>query len=548
MQGADGAPSSAGRSCRDDAWSSPAAAAAALALPLLAFAAGSASWPSGGQNLVEHAQPVGRERRSSPSNVGNLAVKWTATTHGDVSAIPAVVDGAVYVPDWGALPEQVRREDRARRSGRSRSRLHRLAERRGPRRAGGRRQHALHRRPGTQPAVPGGASVNGGYLFAVNATTGAKIWTTQIDNAPARDHHVGRAPRRTASSTWASPRARRPRPPIRAMPCCTFRGSVVAVDAKTGGDALADVHGAATTAARTPRAATAAPASGARRRRSTRRAHALRRRPATTTRCRSPSKACQDDGGTPRQCLDPNDHIDAIMALDADDRRDQMGDRLAGLRRLERRLHLAGSTPTAHATRAPTSTSARGRTCSRSGRQAEARVVGAGQKSGIYWALDAATGPDRLEQRRPARAPRSAASSGARPPTASGSTSPRRTLRHPRTPSRTAARQRGSWAALDPATGQYPLAGRRPDANAFAADALGPLSGQRRRLRAVEEGNMFALDAATGQTLWSFRRQRLDRRAAIGERRRLLGQRLRAPRHPRMDPRTSLYAFSINGN
>lgn len=28
-------------------------------------------------------------------------MKWTATTHGDVSAIPAVVDGAVYVPDWG---------------------------------------------------------------------------------------------------------------------------------------------------------------------------------------------------------------------------------------------------------------------------------------------------------------------------------------------------------------------------------------------------------------------------------------------------------------
>src|ERR1700729_3529750 len=34
-------------------------------------------------------------------SVGRLAPRWVATTTGDVSATPAVVDGAVYFPDFG---------------------------------------------------------------------------------------------------------------------------------------------------------------------------------------------------------------------------------------------------------------------------------------------------------------------------------------------------------------------------------------------------------------------------------------------------------------
>lgn len=44
-------------------------------------------------------QPL--EHDISPANVGQLAVKWVATTTGDVSATPAVAGGAVYFGDFG---------------------------------------------------------------------------------------------------------------------------------------------------------------------------------------------------------------------------------------------------------------------------------------------------------------------------------------------------------------------------------------------------------------------------------------------------------------
>jgi polyvinyl alcohol dehydrogenase (cytochrome) len=46
-------------------------------------------------------QPL--ERKIGVENVSHLAVKWTASTAGDVSATPAVVDGAVYFGDMGGM-------------------------------------------------------------------------------------------------------------------------------------------------------------------------------------------------------------------------------------------------------------------------------------------------------------------------------------------------------------------------------------------------------------------------------------------------------------
>jgi outer membrane protein assembly factor BamB len=44
-----------------------------------------------------------REHRIRPANVNRLALKWVATTAGDVSATPAVVDSAVYFGDFGGM-------------------------------------------------------------------------------------------------------------------------------------------------------------------------------------------------------------------------------------------------------------------------------------------------------------------------------------------------------------------------------------------------------------------------------------------------------------
>ena len=43
------------------------------------------------------------ERTIEPANASRLAVKWVAATAGDVSATPAVVNGAVYFGDFGGM-------------------------------------------------------------------------------------------------------------------------------------------------------------------------------------------------------------------------------------------------------------------------------------------------------------------------------------------------------------------------------------------------------------------------------------------------------------
>jgi len=74
----------------------------ALALTLLLNLEANAQvdWPQFGQN---NSNTSGNhlETAISPTTVANLKVKWKFTTKGDVSARPAVVDGVVYFPDWG---------------------------------------------------------------------------------------------------------------------------------------------------------------------------------------------------------------------------------------------------------------------------------------------------------------------------------------------------------------------------------------------------------------------------------------------------------------
>ena len=44
-----------------------------------------------------------QEHRIGPGNVNHLAPKWIATTAGDVSGTPAVVNGVVYFGDFGGM-------------------------------------------------------------------------------------------------------------------------------------------------------------------------------------------------------------------------------------------------------------------------------------------------------------------------------------------------------------------------------------------------------------------------------------------------------------
>src|SRR6476661_9074784 len=75
-------------------------AALAAAATTLAGNGGGPDWGMiGNDSSNSRNQPF--ERLIDVSNVSRLAPKWVATTTGDVSATPAVVDGAVYFGDFG---------------------------------------------------------------------------------------------------------------------------------------------------------------------------------------------------------------------------------------------------------------------------------------------------------------------------------------------------------------------------------------------------------------------------------------------------------------
>ncbi len=79
-------------------------AAASLLCPTASSrAAGSAptsDWPSFGRDL-HNTRNAADEHVLDPAQVANLKPLWTVTTDGNVSATPAVVEGVVYVPDFG---------------------------------------------------------------------------------------------------------------------------------------------------------------------------------------------------------------------------------------------------------------------------------------------------------------------------------------------------------------------------------------------------------------------------------------------------------------
>src|SRR5947208_3433213 len=70
------------------------------AAQMLATVGGGPDWGMiGNDSINSRNQPL--EHDISPATVHGLLPKWIATTAGDVSATPAVVNGAVYFGDFG---------------------------------------------------------------------------------------------------------------------------------------------------------------------------------------------------------------------------------------------------------------------------------------------------------------------------------------------------------------------------------------------------------------------------------------------------------------
>jgi polyvinyl alcohol dehydrogenase (cytochrome) len=194
-------------------------ACAALLMALPVCARGQ-DWPMGGADLSNTRSQPG-ETVIGAHNVSRLRPKWVFTTGGDVSATPAVAAGAVYVPDWAGNLFKVDAATGAA------VWTHRIPDSTG----------ATHGFARVTPAVAEGVlyvgTQKGAWLLAVSTATGALRWKTLLD--PHRDAgvtqsavvHEGRVYVGVSSEEEVSAA-------LFGYRCCTFRGSVVALDAATG--------------------------------------------------------------------------------------------------------------------------------------------------------------------------------------------------------------------------------------------------------------------------------------------------------------------------
>lgn len=199
-----------------------------VSLALLPLAAGAAEWPSAGQNLANtRHQPA--ESRIAPDTAGRLGVKWVARLGGNISATPALDRDSLYIVDSAGKLYRIDRDSGAIIWSNRMSLYSGIA---------GDRARAT-------PAIAGGLLIlgtqggselfkDGAHVIAVDKASGAPAWRTRVEtqaNAVITQSaavHEGRA--YVGVSSWEEYVAAK----VAGHECCTFRGSLVALDAATG--------------------------------------------------------------------------------------------------------------------------------------------------------------------------------------------------------------------------------------------------------------------------------------------------------------------------
>ena len=187
----------------------------------------SGQWRIAGQNLNNTwSQPA--EHSISPANVKGLKPKWVFTTGGDVSATPTVDGDAVYFPDWSGNLFAVKKD-----SGRliwSRK----ISDYDGVPGAISRVSPAVdHDQLIIGDILSSKQTHAGANVIAVDRRTGELRWIRNVETHPAAiitgspvvfDGIVYIGVSSNEETLATNP----------AYPCCSFRGSVVALDAKSG--------------------------------------------------------------------------------------------------------------------------------------------------------------------------------------------------------------------------------------------------------------------------------------------------------------------------
>jgi polyvinyl alcohol dehydrogenase (cytochrome) len=471
--------------------------ASCAALLIVSLPAAAGDWSMFGQNISNTSDSL-LELTISKNNVSKLKPRWTATLGGDISARAAVVGGVAYVPDWAGNIWAINAN-----TGKTLW-SHPLSYY-------GLAAGTISR---TSPAVANGlvylgtqynASGPTGWLLALNAQTGEKVWMVQPDTSNG-------SPVITASPTvvlglvfvgmtsneeFAAASS--------AYPCCSARGSVVALNAFTGqkiwqtftvpqGYSGGNVWGSSPVVDVLRLTVYVGTGNN----------YSIPTDPAYTS--------CIAAGGTASSCLSPADHADSVLAFDMLTGAIKWSTRMMTWNQAQEGVTdgsdfwnvgcIYGSSNCPSANVGPDYDFGSGpNEITYWGSNGLTTIIGAGQKSGIYYALNPDTGAELWHTQ---VGPGSSlggmewgsASDGQRIyvaisnfygiPYAAGSA--------------------GSWAALDPATGNILWQVKDPSASVD----LGPVSVSNgvvyapSMAGAAGSPTMLALDASSGATLWSY--------------------------------------------
>ena len=467
-------------------------AAAFLGTGLAAGGPGGSQWTSAGQD-IRNTRYQSTEHTIGVGNVAQLAVKWAFTTGGDVSATPAVDDAKVYVPDWAGNLYAINR-------------------------ATG--QQVWATKIGDASGVPGdkaratpviadgkvivgtqGPFGGGGKMLAYDKDTGVLLWRTTLDSHPAAivtqsaTVHAGRVYVGVSSLEEAMAAL------IPEYPCCSFRGSMLALDLNTGAIIWKTIM--------VPDGYPGGAVWGSSPAVDPRRGQVYI---ATGNNYDIPQSALDcialagNDPNAQRACIAPNNHIDSVLALDV---------RTGAIRWATAALPFDawtvqcifgvnpencpqpagpdydfGQMPALFTLKSPGN-----------GRPSE--LVGAGQKSGQYWALDPDTGEVKCVT---STGPGGTAGGlqwgsavdGVRVYTANAN-SDGKSWKMPDGSTITS----GLWSGLDAATGEL-LWQTAPPHGGGASGPVTTANGVVFGCALDPAGYMYALNAATGAVLWEF--------------------------------------------
>jgi polyvinyl alcohol dehydrogenase (cytochrome) len=462
-----------------------------IAAPGISAAQGYQNWPSWSGPGLGNQHAAVAETILNPGNVGMLKPKWVFTTRGDVGATPTVESTTLYATDDGGGVYSIDTQ-----TGQA-IWSHLVSD------YTGNASSVSHSSPAIGATLLIITDRRSGTVMALNKLTGALVWKTLVDSNPYAS--MTNSPVIYGDTVYVGS-ASIEEYIVTVQPHYTpsFRGRVTALSLSTGqirwqtpmvppGYTGGPVWGSAF--AISPTTGTLFAATG----------NNYSVPPAVGT--------CLQQAGSIAQqlaCLDPADYVDAIVALDLSNGSIKWGERLQGEDTYTNNCALTkpvqpcpvppgkdydfGAAPNLiHVTQ--------------SGQSFD--LVGAGQKSGTYWALNPATGATVWS--------RQAGPGGQRGGILWGAAVDYTRIyvaendfghvAYRLGPKGVAATNGGSWAALDLATGSiiWQVAVPAAPTGAPPDGAEGSVSVANGVVYAgTTTGEMVALNAATGATLWTY--------------------------------------------